>query len=75
VDAPEIHIDIANAFILAGDRDAAFRVLDVLASVPSGLSSARLRLHPVYDSLRDDSRYPELLAKLKAAERSGTGTL
>ncbi len=75
VDAPDMHIAVANAFILAGDRDAAFRVLDALASVPSELSSARLRLHPIYDSLRDDPRYDALLRKLEAAERSGTGTL
>jgi tetratricopeptide (TPR) repeat protein len=74
VDAPEIHLEAANAFILAGDRDAAFRVLDALASVPSPLSSARLRLHPVYDSLREDPRYGALLEKIEAAERSGTGT-
>ena len=75
VDAPRAHVQIAAAFLLAGDRENAFRVLDALASVPSPLSAASLRLNPVYDSLRDDSRYPELLKKLEAAERSGTGTL
>jgi TolB-like protein/class 3 adenylate cyclase/Tfp pilus assembly protein PilF len=74
VDAPRVHVQIAAAFLLAGDRESAFRVLDRLASVPSTLSSASLRLNPVYDSLRDDPRYSELLRKLEAAERSGTGT-
>lgn len=74
VDAPRWHVQIAAAFLLAGDRDAAFRVLDALASVPSPLSAASLRLNPIYDSLRDDPRYPPLFAKLEAAERSGTGT-
>jgi hypothetical protein len=67
--------EAANAFIVAGDRDTAFRVLDALASVPSPLTSARLRLNPVYDSLRDDPRYDALLRKLEAGERSGSGTL
>ncbi|HYO46163.1 MAG TPA: tetratricopeptide repeat protein, partial [Gemmatimonadota bacterium] len=74
VDAPRMHMIVATAFVLAGDRDAAFRVLDTLASVPSPLSAASLRLNPVYDSLRDDPRYAALLRKLEAAERSGTGT-
>jgi serine/threonine-protein kinase len=74
VDAPRMHVQVATVFLLAGDRDAAFRVLDTLASIPSELSAASLRLNPVYDSLRDDPRYAELLRKLEAAERSGTGT-
>ena len=74
VDAPRWHVQTATAYLLAGDRDAAFRVLDALASVPSPLSAASLRLNPVYDSLRDDPRYPPLFAKLEAAERRGTGT-
>jgi hypothetical protein len=74
VDAPRVHLLVPTAFILAGDRDAAFRVLDALAGVPSPLSSQLLRLNPIYDSLRADPRYEDLLAKLEAAERSGTGT-
>jgi serine/threonine-protein kinase len=75
VDAARVHVQTAAVFLLADDREGAFRVLDMLASVPSDLSSARLRLNPVYDSIRDDPRYKELLEKLEAAERSGTGTL
>lgn len=74
VDAPRMQVHVATVFLLAGDRDAAFRVLDTLASIPSELSAAKLRLNPVYDSIRDDPRYPALLEKLEAAERSGTGT-
>ena len=74
VDAPATHLIVATVFILAGDEDAAFRVLDSVASLPSPLSAAGLRLNPVYDSLRDDPRYTELLEKLEAAERSGSGT-
>jgi hypothetical protein len=69
-----VHVNTAAVFLLADDHENAFRVLDMLASVPSDLSSARLRLNPVYDSIRDDPRYPELIEKLEAAERSGTGT-
>ena len=75
VDAGRVHLQVAGVYVLAGNRDAAFRVLDSMASVPSELSAAMLRLNPLYDSLRDDPRYPALLEKLEAAERSGTGTL
>ena len=75
VDAPQWHIQTVTAFLLAGDYDAAFRLLDALASVPSPLSAASLRLNPVYDSIRDDPRYAGLLEKLETAERSGSGTL
>ena len=74
VDAPRMHLLVATAFILAGDEDATFRVLDALASVPSPLSAAPFPKGPPFDSLRDDPRYPPLVAKLEAAERSGTGT-
>jgi serine/threonine-protein kinase len=74
VDGARIHLQVAGVYVLAGNRDAAFRLLDSMASVPSELSAAMLRLNPLYDSLRDDPRYPALLAKLEAAERSGTGT-
>ncbi|CAN5869258.1 adenylate/guanylate cyclase domain-containing protein [soil metagenome] len=76
VDAFVLLDTVTALYILAGDRDAAFRVLDALASIPAGnqLSAAHLRLNPLYDSLRDDPRYPALLSKLEAAERSGTGT-
>jgi TolB-like protein/Tfp pilus assembly protein PilF len=74
VDGPQAQRFVALAYVLAGDEDAAFRVLDRLASVPGPLSAGDLRTNPLYDALRDDPRYPPLLAKLEAAERSGTGT-
>jgi hypothetical protein len=75
VDAPRSLQLVAYCYILAGDESAAFRVLDVLASVPGPLSVASLRLNHVYDSLRDDPRYSELMRKLETSERSGAGTL
>jgi TolB-like protein/class 3 adenylate cyclase/Flp pilus assembly protein TadD len=75
VEAENVLMPVSKLYALIGDRDAAFRVLDTLASIPSLLSAAIVRLDPSYDSLRDDPRYAALLAKLEAAERSGTGTL
>ncbi|HYO46164.1 MAG TPA: adenylate/guanylate cyclase domain-containing protein [Gemmatimonadota bacterium] len=74
VEAYDVMYLVASLYTLIGDRDAAFRVLDVLASVPAPFSAATLRLDPSYDSLRGDPRYAALLEKLEAAERSGTGT-
>jgi serine/threonine-protein kinase len=76
VEAENVLVPVATLYVLTGDRGAALRVLDTLASIPSVfLSGATLRLNPVYDSLRDDPRYTRLMQKLEAAERSGTGTL
>ncbi|HET6362124.1 MAG TPA: adenylate/guanylate cyclase domain-containing protein [Gemmatimonadota bacterium] len=74
VDAPRVHVLVVKCYILAGDEDAAFRLLDALAFIPAPMHPADLRRNPFYDSLRDDPRYPPLLAKLESAERSGTGT-
>jgi TolB-like protein/class 3 adenylate cyclase/Flp pilus assembly protein TadD len=74
VEAENVLQPVSRLYALIGDRDAAFRVLDTLASIPSFLSAAWVRLDPSYDSLRDDPRYDALLRKLEAAERSGTGT-
>jgi tetratricopeptide (TPR) repeat protein len=74
VDGPQTQRFVVIAYVLAGDQDAAFRLLDRLASVPGPLSAGELRTNPLYDTLRDDPRYAPLLAKLEAAERSGTGT-
>jgi len=74
VEAENVLLPASRIYTFIGDRDAAFRVLDTLASIPSFLSAAMVRLDPSYDSLRDDPRYDALLRKLEAAERSGTGT-
>ena len=75
VEVENVLFPVATLYVLIGDRDAALRVLDTLASIPSLLSAASLALDPVYDSLRDDPRYAALVRKLEAVERSGTGTL
>jgi hypothetical protein len=74
VDGPQTQRFVVYAYVLAGDQDSAFRLLDRLASVPGPLSVGDLRTNPLYDALRDDPRYSPLVAKLEAAERSGTGT-
>ena len=73
VDASRVHLQTAEAFLLAGDREGAFRVLDMLASVPSDLSSAKLRLNPVYDSIREDPRYDALLRSWRPLNGAGRG--
>jgi adenylate cyclase len=74
VDCNNVLEPAARLYALIGDRDAAFRVLDTMASIPSFTSAASVSRDPFYDSLRDDPRYAALVRKLVAAERSGTGT-
>ncbi|HEU4366292.1 MAG TPA: protein kinase [Candidatus Krumholzibacteria bacterium] len=51
----------AIIYIITGEYDRAIRELEYLMSVPSGFSPAILRLHPGFDSLRDDPRFRRLI--------------
>jgi tetratricopeptide (TPR) repeat protein len=52
-----------NAYILAnvGELDSAVEKLELLLSIPFGLTSAWIRLDPLYDPIRKHPRYPALL--------------
>ena len=55
--------DVAHIYIMTGEYATAISMLDSLLSVPSVMSKARLRLDPMYDSLRGNPRFQSLLAK------------
>jgi hypothetical protein len=44
-----------------GNYDAAIDLLDYLLSIPSWMSVRRLKLHPMWDPLRDHARFQALL--------------
>jgi hypothetical protein len=48
---------------MVGDYDAAIDLLDYLLSIPSYVSVPYLRLHPMWDPLRDHARFQALLDK------------
>ena len=53
----------AQVYALLKENDRALQLLDHLLSVPSGLSVPLLRLDPMWDELRQDPRFEEMLRK------------
>jgi len=55
---------MANIYALLGDADHAIPILKRLLQIPYGfaITPALLRLDPVWDQIRNDSRFQELVA-------------
>ncbi len=60
---PEYLAYLAQIYVSVGENDQAIAILKQLMSIPAGLSmsAAMLRLDPVWDPLRKDPRFQELL--------------
>jgi Flp pilus assembly protein TadD len=54
-----------EVFSQAGEKDAAFKLLELLLAMPAGreVSVPLLRVDPVFDPLRSDSRFEQLLQR------------
>ena len=53
----------AQTFALVGETDRALAMIDQLLTTPHGLSVPSLQLDPMWDSLRNDPRFEQLLVK------------
>lgn len=60
---PSAEIALAAIQARFGERDAALAALPHLLEVPAGLTSAQLRLDPLWDRLRGDPRFEKLAAR------------
>lgn len=47
-----------------GEKDRALEQLAKAAQIPGNLSYGLLKLHPEWDSLRDDARFERIVASL-----------
>jgi serine/threonine-protein kinase len=65
-DGPQATAALAEIYAWVGEYDEALRLLDHLLNVPSGLTVWTLKLDPVWDSLRGDSRFQSLIDKYAA---------
>ena len=60
---PEITAGVAEVYSIVGDGDRAIEILDELLSRPSAVTVEGLKINPVWDPLRSDPRFQELLQK------------
>jgi tetratricopeptide (TPR) repeat protein len=65
VDKPAAEIALAQIQARFGDHDAAIAALPHLLEVPAGLTTANLRLDPLWDPLRNDPRFQKLCEEKK----------
>ena len=66
LDGPKVTAALAQIYAWTGEFDEAFRLLDHLLAVPSGLTVPMFKLDPAWDPLRKDPRYRALIDKYSA---------
>lgn len=62
----DLAVDLAQVYAWAGQRELAFQELNWLVKAPKALNYGRLKLDPIWDDLRGDPRFENLLAGLAA---------
>jgi TolB-like protein/Flp pilus assembly protein TadD len=62
-DGPQATAALAEIYAWVGEHDEAFRLLDHLLTVPSGLTVPTIKIDPVWDPLRKDPRFQALIDK------------
>jgi hypothetical protein len=54
---------LAEVYVTVGEYDQALQLIDELLSRPSPLTIEFIKLHPVYDPIRNDPRFIAILKK------------
>ena len=62
IDGTDLQEDLAYVEMLVGENDAAVRRLGYLLTIPSDVSVPILRADPMWDPLRSNPRFQQLLA-------------
>jgi tetratricopeptide (TPR) repeat protein len=65
VEGPEYVEKLARAYALLGERERALEQLSVIAKVPAGATCGDLKFDPVWDELRDDPRFAQIMEEAK----------
>jgi serine/threonine-protein kinase len=63
LEGPDYVKNLALVYAWAGDRERAIEQLSAIVKVPNGPTSGELKLDPIWDSLRDDPRFEQLMAE------------
>ena len=66
-EGPAIEEEMARIYALLGDADHAIPILKRLLQIPyiGAITPGWLRLHPVWDQIRNDPRFQELVTEEK----------
>src|SRR2546423_4287036 len=67
-DGPILAVSRARIHMMCGDLDTAFALLDRSLQTPAGANIHELRLDPVWDGLRTDPSWQQMLAKYGVAK-------
>jgi TolB-like protein/Tfp pilus assembly protein PilF len=60
---------LAITYAWCGDKDDAIETLSTLSKIPSDVNYGTLRLDPIWDSLRGDPRFEQIVASLAPKEK------
>src|SRR3989454_57090 len=63
---PEITAEVAEVHAILGDNARVIEILDGLLGRPSGVTVQGLKINPIWDPLRNDSRFQALIDKYGA---------
>jgi TolB-like protein/Tfp pilus assembly protein PilF len=61
LDGPKMTLMLAEIYAWTGENDAALELLERSLTTPAGVTVASLKLNPVWDPLRSDSRFQALI--------------
>jgi TolB-like protein/Tfp pilus assembly protein PilF len=64
IDGVDLILNLAVIYAWTGEKDLALKQLAEAAQLPSSLSYGWLRLHPDWDTLRNDPRFEKIVASL-----------
>lgn len=63
LDAPVQMVVLAEVYVRVGEREAALEQLATAVQLPAGLDYGRLKFEPVWDDIRTDPRFQEIMAR------------
>jgi hypothetical protein len=64
VEGPPLVSRLALVYAWTNEPDLAFQELTISVKTPGGVHYGELKLDPAWDPLRNDPRFPKLLAEL-----------
>jgi TolB-like protein/Tfp pilus assembly protein PilF len=64
IDGTDLILNLAVIYARTGEKDLALKQLAEAAQLPSSLNYGSLRLHPDWDTLRNDPRFEKIVASL-----------